>query len=54
MKKNIEELDSMSEYNFILDKTLTEYDILTRYINIQKGYEYISVENLKKILEEDI
>ena len=54
MKKNIQELESMSEYEFILDKSLTEYHILSKYINIQKGYEYISVENLKKILEEDI
>ena len=54
MKKNMEELDSMSEYNFILDKNLTEYDILTRYINTQKGYEYITTDKLMSILEENI
>lgn len=54
MKKNIQELESMSQYDFILDKTLTEYDILSRYINIQKGYEYITSERLKTILEESI
>lgn len=54
MKKNMEELDSMTEYNFILDKNLTEYDILTRYINTQKGYEYITTDKLMAILEENI
>lgn len=54
MKKNIQELETMSEYEFILNKALTEYDILSKYINIQKGYEYITVEKLKNILEEEI
>jgi len=52
VKANEELLDKYKEYDYILDKSLSEYDILTRYINQQKGYEYISVEELKEIISE--
>lgn len=52
--KNTEEvLEKYKEYNYILDPKLSEYDILVRYINDNKGFEYITVKELMKILEEE-
>jgi DNA repair exonuclease SbcCD nuclease subunit len=53
-KANQEFLEKYKEYDYILDKNLSEYEILCRYINQQKEYEYITVDELKQILEEDI
>jgi len=52
VKVNADLLDKYKEYDYILDKSLSEYDILTRYINQQKGYEYITVDELKEIISE--
>ena len=38
-------------YSFLLDPDITEYDKLTRYINICKGFAYITTEELMEILE---
>lgn len=56
-KQNIETsefLEKNKEYDFILDKSLSSEDILVRYINHNKGYLYITTEELKEILLEDI
>lgn len=37
-------------YDYILDDNLSPEDKLTRYINQEMGYEYISVDELKKII----
>lgn len=39
------------KYSFLLDPDITEYDKLTRYINICKGFAYITTEELMEILE---
>lgn len=44
--------DKYKEYDYILDSNLDEYQILTKYINQQQGYEYISVQELKDLLSE--
>lgn len=54
IKANQEILDKYKDYDYILDKSLSEYDILTRYINQNMGYKYITVEDLKSIIEEEI
>lgn len=54
IKEDKEVMDKYTGYDFILDKSLSEYDILTQYINKQKGYEYLTVDELKSILEEEI
>lgn len=54
MKINKDILEENKEYEFILDKNLSEEDILCRYINIKKGYTYITCEELKNILSEDL
>lgn len=53
MRVNEEALDKYKDYEYILDKSLSEEEILTRYINQNMGYKYITVEELQKILKED-
>lgn len=60
INKNKNDKESMDEsvlgcdmkYDYILDKSLSEHEILTRYINDNKGYNYITVEELKQIINE--
>jgi hypothetical protein len=52
LKVQQEALEQFKEYEFVLDKSLNEYQKLTQYINYHKGYEYITVEELIKILED--
>lgn len=52
LKANEEILEKYKEYDYILDKSLDEHDILCRYINTNMKYEYITVEELKAILLE--
>ena len=51
---NTEILDKYKEYQYILDKNLSEYEILSRYINQQKGYTYITADELIKLLQEEV
>lgn len=53
IQQNNEFLDKYKEYDFILDKSLSEYEILTRYINKQKGYLYITTDELIDLLTEE-
>lgn len=47
----IEEIEKKYEkLDFLLDNSLNEYDKLVRYINYNKGSEYITVDKLKEIL----
>lgn len=52
-KINDEALEKYKEYDYIIDKSLSEYDILTRYINQNEGYTYITVDELKSIIEDE-
>lgn len=54
LKQNQEVLDMYKEYDYILDSSLSEYEILTRYINQQKGYKFIETEELISIIKETI
>ena len=54
IQENKEVLDKYKEYDYILDNKLNDYDKLTQYINHKKGYEYLTVDELKTILSEDI
>ena len=50
VQKNKEVDDKFQQYNYIFDKNLSPYDIFTRYVNQCKGYEFITVDELEKIL----
>lgn len=56
-RKDIEEkLSSMEEfqqYSYIYDKSLSEYEILARYINNDKGYVYVTADEIKRFVEEE-
>jgi DNA repair exonuclease SbcCD nuclease subunit len=47
-----EQNDKFEEYSYLFDNSLTEYDKLTQYINQQKGFAFITSEDLKKLLSE--
>lgn len=52
IEQNNNFLDEYQEFEFILDTSLSEHEILTKYINTVKGYVYITVEELIDILKE--
>lgn len=52
LKANEEVLEKYKKYDYILDKSLDEYEILCMYINTNMKCEYITVDELKKILAE--
>lgn len=43
-----------SEYDFILDPKLSDFDKFVMYVNQKEGYEFITVDKLKDVLEEVI
>lgn len=47
-------LEKNKEYDFILDKSLSSEEILVKYINHNKGYVFITKDELINILTEDI
>lgn len=47
-------LKNNGQYNYILDSTLNEYEILSRYINQQMNCQYITANEIKEILLNDI
>lgn len=49
---NEETLKSYSEYEYILDPQLSPQEIFCKYVNQQKGFEYISVDKLMEILND--
>ena len=54
LEKNMKEMNNLGDLNFVLDKSLSEYEILTKYINYNKGYEYITTDQLITLLQEEI
>ena len=54
IKADKEALDRYKEYDYVLDKSLSEYDIFCRYVNQQMGEKFINVDDLMDLLKEDI
>ena len=54
IKENQKTNSKFSQYDYLLDPNLNEYEKLTRYINQNKGEEYITTDELIKILSETI
>lgn len=50
----IQESAIQSKYDYIFDKTLTEYEILARYINDKEGYIVIDAETVKRTIMEEL
>lgn len=54
-KENILKNDNeFNEYDYLLDKNPDEFDIFSRYVNQQEGYVFITADELKKEMEEEI
>lgn len=54
MKASEEMADKYKEYEYIFDKGLSPYEITARYINQNKGYSYITAEELIQILNDPL
>ena len=46
--------EKYKQFMFINDTSLTEYEKLVMYINIKKGFKFITVDKLKELLEKEI
>ena len=44
--------NSYAQYNYILDPNLSPYEIFVRYVNQQQGSQFITVDDLQKLLSE--
>lgn len=53
IEKKLQETEEFSKYSYIYDKSLNEYEILSRYINEDKGYVFITADEIKKFIEEE-
>lgn len=54
IEANLKEMEDMQQYSYIYDNGLSEYDKLARYINDDLGYIFVTTDQIKKIIEEDI
>lgn len=54
IEENLYEMEDMQRYSYIYDKTLSEYDILARYVNESMDKIYVSADQIKKIIEEEM
>ena len=53
-KKMEAQLSTNNEYSFILDNGYSEEEKFVMYVNAKEGYEFITVDKLREILNEDI
>ena len=47
-------LEQNTQYSYILDNEISDYDKFIMYINQNEGYDFITTDELIKLLEEDI
>ncbi len=52
VQKNKEQEEKLNKYSYVLDPNLSPYEIFVRYVNQNKGCEFITVDELMKILTE--
>lgn len=57
--KQIQEIDQTileqnTQYSYILDNNISDYEKFIMYVNQSEGYDFISVDELTKLLEGDI
>ena len=50
VKAQVEQSNKYNDYQYIFDKKLSSEQILTRYINQKKGYQYITIEDLRNVI----
>lgn len=47
-----EQIKQDSQYNYLIDKSISDFERFVRYINESEGYEFITVQKLSEILSE--
>lgn len=47
-------LEKNQQYSYIIDKNIGDYDKFVMYINQSEGFEFITADELIKLLEEDV
>lgn len=52
--KREEEIKQDSQYNYLMDKSISDFERFVRYVNESEGYEFITVDKLSKLLSEEI
>ena len=52
LEENKENSELYDQYNYILDNGLSAEEIFVKYVNQQKGYDYISTDDLLDILND--
>lgn len=52
-EKRLADMEEMQQYSYLFDNSLSEYDILSRYINEDMGEIFITADELKSIIEQE-
>lgn len=52
IEKRLAEMDELASFSYLFDDSLSEYDKLSKYINDDLGYIFVSADDIKKIVEE--
>lgn len=53
LEEKLSSVDEFQQYSYIYDKSLSEYEILAKYINDDKGYVFVTADQIKKFVEEE-
>ena len=48
------EIETDEKYNYLIDKSISDFDRFVRYVNESEGYQFITVDKLNEILGESI
>lgn len=53
VEQRLAEIEELSKYEYLYYDNMTEYDKLSKFINDDLGYIFISADDIKKIVEEE-
>lgn len=53
-KKKEEQIKQNSQYNYLIDKSISDFERFVRYVNESEGYEFITVQKLNELLSDQI
>ena len=53
IEQRLSESDDLKQYDYIFDPSMNEYQILARYINDDKGYIFVTADQIKKFVEDE-
>lgn len=51
-KKREEQIKMDSKYNYLMDKSISDFERFVKYVNDSEGYEFITVDKLTELLKE--